>query len=324
MLRLLFWFLVGLLFLAACRQPAAPPAAELTATPTLPIGVSLQTVAPPTAVVQQTTPTPLPPPTATPSPTPVVYQVVEGDTLLAIALQQGVTVEEILALNPGLNPDFLSIGQVVTLPPRPTAIAQSAVGTAVPLQISVSQLAMYRTPVGGLWVLGLLRNDGDRAVENVRAQIELVDAAGSVVGSQLAWAALPITSAGESVPFGALFVQALPDDLQPVVAVVGGQTVVDLGSRTLDLAVVETAVDLEGDRVVVSGGVRNDGAETAAEITLLAVFLNGTGDMTGFQLHRLPVLLPSGETADFSFAGAPPGGQTVRAVITAQGQKVDP
>jgi len=43
---------------------------------------------------------------------------VAGDTLLAIAISFEVTLDEILDLNPGLDPDTLQIGQII-LVPRP-------------------------------------------------------------------------------------------------------------------------------------------------------------------------------------------------------------
>lgn len=50
---------------------------------------------------------------------PAVHTVQSGDTLSGIANQYGLTVESILAANELLNPDILSIGQVITLPDVP-------------------------------------------------------------------------------------------------------------------------------------------------------------------------------------------------------------
>lgn len=47
---------------------------------------------------------------------PLTYTVAEGDTLSAIAEDFDTTVERLVELNPGLDPDLLSTGQVITLP----------------------------------------------------------------------------------------------------------------------------------------------------------------------------------------------------------------
>ncbi|WP_445952539.1 peptidoglycan DD-metalloendopeptidase family protein [Thermodesulfitimonas sp.] len=43
------------------------------------------------------------------------YRVKEGDTLWDIARAQGLAVEDVIAANPGMNPDHLSVGQVIKL-----------------------------------------------------------------------------------------------------------------------------------------------------------------------------------------------------------------
>lgn len=324
MLRSVFVLsIVVLIMVTQCTNSDVTPPATMTATPTPQIGVTLATMAPPTAAVQQTTSTPLPPTPLPPTATPIVYQVQEGDTLLAIALQQGVTVDEIVAVNPGLNRDFLTIGQAITLPPRPTAVAQRVVGTAVPLAIDVAQINTYQTPIGTIWALGELVNRGDVAAENVQVQIAWRTASGDEVARHTAWAALPILPVGGTSPFGVLVTEALPDAVEPVVSVIGGQSVVDLGSRYLDVTVTETAVDLSGARVGLSGQVQNDGDVTAADVTVVATFYDAAGDVTGFQIRRLPGTLAAGGTAVFSVTAAPPGGQSSDVAVAVQAQMME-
>lgn len=55
-----------------------------------------------------------------PCPTNIFLEVGPGDTLFKIAGEQNTTVEEILALNPRLDPENLIIGSFICLPePRP-------------------------------------------------------------------------------------------------------------------------------------------------------------------------------------------------------------
>jgi hypothetical protein len=61
--------------------------------------------------------TPTPVPTEPPAPTPQVYVVAKGDTMSKIAKKFGVTIEEIMAVNPKIkNPDKIGIGDEITIP----------------------------------------------------------------------------------------------------------------------------------------------------------------------------------------------------------------
>jgi len=87
--------------------PTSTPAPTVTPTPTTP--------ATPTTIPATNTPTRVP---ATPTPvsTPVgtvSYTIRAGDTLAAIAQRFNTTVASLLALNPGLNPSRLRVGQVI-------------------------------------------------------------------------------------------------------------------------------------------------------------------------------------------------------------------
>ncbi|MCS7179089.1 MAG: LysM peptidoglycan-binding domain-containing protein [Anaerolineae bacterium] len=94
------------------------------------------TVTPTRTATPAATPTPTATPTETPTPTPLpprAHQVQPNDTLSAIAVRYDTTVEEIIALNPGLNPDALQIGQVLLIPPaRPTPTPSPVPGTVTP------------------------------------------------------------------------------------------------------------------------------------------------------------------------------------------------
>lgn len=112
------WWLLGPYLL-----PAYFPTPTLTVTPT-----HTPTIA--------ATSTPTPTPTETPTPTPLpprAHQVQPGDTLSYIAVRYDTTVEEIIALNPGINPEALPVGQVLLIPPaRPTPTPSPLPGTVEP------------------------------------------------------------------------------------------------------------------------------------------------------------------------------------------------
>lgn len=92
------------LLLPACRGPVRNPAA-LTPLPTP------TAIAPPTSTI-------LPSPTLPPTVTPVIveYIVQAGDTLFAIALRFGTTVEAIRQANGLAEGDILNVGQLLRIP----------------------------------------------------------------------------------------------------------------------------------------------------------------------------------------------------------------
>jgi LysM repeat protein len=321
----LILIILGML-LAACQSEAEGATLLLETavpTPTPQIGVSFATRAVPTTAVIQTTPTPLPTPTATPTATPIVYQIESGDTILGIAIQRGTTVAEILALNPGIVPENLQIGQPVVLPPPATAVALLAPGTAVPLMVAITKIHAYQTPIGSLWLLGEVTNDGEMPVENIQVEIGLLAADGRIVGKATAWVATSIVLPGERGPFGVLISEPPADFAQPTVAVVSGQAVVELGTRYLAVTVVESAMTFSDDSVLLNGIIGNDGADSASQVQLVATFYNAQGNVTGFQQQVVAEQLHVGEERPFLLEAAPPGGETVTYTLHAEAQTND-
>lgn len=66
------------------------------------------------------TPTPLPPDTPTPASLGSTYIVVEGDSPQGIADKLGVSLDALIAANPGILDAPLQVGQVIIIPPQPT------------------------------------------------------------------------------------------------------------------------------------------------------------------------------------------------------------
>ena len=311
--------------LTACQTGAetAVPTTTAVFTPTPQIGVSFVTRAAPTVAVIQTTPTPLPTPTATPTPTPIVYQIVSGDTLLGIAIERGTTVEEIVALNPGIVPENLQIGQPVVLPPPATVNPLLAPGTAVPIRVAITKIHAYQTPLGSLWLLGEVTNEGETAVENIQVEIGLLAADGRSVGSVTAWVAASIIQPGERGPFGVLVNEPPGDFTQQTVAVIGGQAVVELGNRTLAITVQDAALETNGDGVSVSGAVVNGAATAVAQVELTATFYDAQGNVTGYQQQVVAEELGVGAERPFLLEAAPPGGATLSYTLHAEAQIIN-
>lgn len=74
----------------------------------------------------------LPVPEPPPCPGGFFYQIQSGDTFYGLANRYGLTVQEIMAANPGVDPNNLQIGQEICIPRRPTTPERPRVLPLVP------------------------------------------------------------------------------------------------------------------------------------------------------------------------------------------------
>ncbi|MCL6509394.1 MAG: SH3 domain-containing protein [Anaerolineae bacterium] len=143
---------LALIVVAIARNSPAPA-------PTGGIAVTIYPTQPlPTPIPAAPIVAPTEAPTVEPTPTPRVtqYVVQPNDTLWDIAIRFGfTTLDAIIAANPGINPDFLSLGQVINIPgadfvppPRP----QPTVAPVQPQQPAPSYYVMGQVlpDAGGL------------------------------------------------------------------------------------------------------------------------------------------------------------------------------
>ncbi len=228
-----------------------------------------------------------------------------------------------MALNPGIVPENLQIGQPVVLPPPPTPSALSALGTPVPLQVTINKIHTYQTPVGSLWLLGEVTNEGETAVENIQVEIGLLAADGQRVGTASAWVAAAIILPGERGPFGVLINEPPEEFAQPTVAVVGGRAVVDLGTRTLNVTVRDVELTVNDDSVLLGGTAVNSAETAVSQVEFVATFYDAQGNVTGFQQQVVAEQLGMGEERPFRIEAAPPGGKTVTYTLYAEAQTIN-
>ncbi len=109
-------------------SPAGPASTQPPANSIQPVEVNAGTPTPPGTNAEPATPCQLPPDWT------VVYAVQRGDTLTQIALNNNLTVEEIIAANCIDNPDQLALGQEIRLPvnAEPAGATNAPASTPLP------------------------------------------------------------------------------------------------------------------------------------------------------------------------------------------------
>lgn len=140
-------------------MPGGPP--TFTPVPTL---TPLPTATPGPSPTPAPTVTPLP--TLSPTPAPLTHSVAAGESMWAIALSYGMTLEELEAANPEYNPDDLAIGDELvipglfqpTAPPPPDAAAPPGAAASVYAEVATEdeRLRMRSGPGEGYEVIAAL------------------------------------------------------------------------------------------------------------------------------------------------------------------------
>lgn len=137
-----------------------------------------------------------------PTPTPLTHVIVEGDTLLSIAIRYGVELPDLLLANPAVNPRLLIIGDGLIVP---RSGAQGPIPSATPVPIELSQIACYQDVVGEMTCLLTASVPGGSAVEGVVALVTLADSEGRALETEPAFGPINLVLPGKRIPLVATF-----------------------------------------------------------------------------------------------------------------------
>jgi len=279
------------LALAACGHEAqATPTRLATAEP-------FQTVAP------TQTPTLLPTSTGIlipPTPTIYTYMVVRGDTLSSIAQKAGVSLEALLAANPGLSPAALAVGTKLVIPTGKPIPVEPA---PTPAPLPVRQAQCWPETTGGLWCLALVENGSAETLENISARFDLLDSNGQELTSQVIYGLLDILAPGKSMPLAAHFAAPVQSDASLRVQVLTAIRLLPGDARYLPVSLENTliSVDASGRTAEVSGRVLPDGNGTVKMLWVLASAFDQAGNLVGVRRWDFPTTLTLAAPFSFDF-----------------------
>ncbi len=292
-----------LIILTACGQVVTPQPTVRTFPTSTPTPAHTPTFRP-----TATAPFTPPPATATPTitPTPVTHVVQEGETLLSIAFEYGVSLQALQTVNGIENPQFLQVGQTLFIPTGEEEAGTASgllLPTPTPLPFGVEGLAFHETPVGSLWCLGEIANTTDTTLTNIKIHVTLFDASGESQAEADAFTAADVIPPGERSPFGILFTTPPEDWANPQVAVVRGEAAGTLEDTYVPIAIAELDGQPAGPQFQVTGVVRNASEEQAADaVSVIVTTYDEQGLVTGFrraEVEQQGPLAP-GATAPFT------------------------
>lgn len=206
-----------------------------------------------------------------PTPTPLVYTVVENDTLTGIAFRHSVTLENLIAENPGLDPNFLTIGLTLTIPMEGVISAEFPTSTPVP--ITLQQPLCYRLAEGSLQCMTVVENDQTFDVENVVVLISLLSPDSDTL-SQIAFSPLNIIPAGQKLAVTATFAPPFSQDYLAQASLLSAMPISTEDQRYLQTELQIEAIDIspKGDQAYIAGSIELLPAQKDATVIWVSAF----------------------------------------------------
>lgn len=298
------WYTPLLLGLILAATACTPELSLETATAT-PINLHLTPYSSPTTTPSTAgtelaeiprTPTPLP----TLTPTPFTYSVARGDTMLGIALRFGLTLEELQAANPEVDPHFLSVDTDLVIPLE--GESPEVQPTPTPEALRVEPARCYTTVQGAVWCFILATNQNAFALENIVARVRLFAPSGEVADEGEAIMPLNLLPAGEAQPLVIFFPPPLPRELIPQVELLAALPVPGNAGRYLsaNIDIGETKIQEHGLQNTIRGKISlPNGSPEAGVIWLALVAYDQDGRVVGVRKWEAESGLTPGDSLAF-------------------------
>lgn len=229
----------------------------------------------PTTLATSTTAAEAPTVETTPRPTatPFTHTIQKDETLLVIAARYGISLEMLLAANPGINPRLLSIGQQLTIPGPEGGQLIPELPTTTPVPVQLSDVGCFPRPSQGITCLATVSNPGDEPVEGVVVGFTVFASDAQAATSIVVYTPLNLLLPGGTLPVSASF--STPSD--------GAYTV----RATLLSAIAAAHPEERYADVTLSEGARQSTAGKTSWTVSGEVEVAGPPDV---EVHRLVVL----------------------------------
>lgn len=257
--------------------------------------------------------------TPLPSPTPFTYTVQQGDSMSVIAEKFGVSLDDLQAANPEVSSNAMSVGQVIKIPSDPKN--PSGEPTPMPAPFTVEQIECYPTTDRGMWCFVLARNDLADTLENISAQVTLVDSSDAILATQTAFLALDILPPGASLPLAVFFAPDVPFDAQPRVQILTAIRIPQGDARYIPATIDNTLVQVNagGHSAQVNGVVVSpSGSSAASQVWVAATIYDDAGRVVGIRRWESNAGLPAGGSLPFNFQISSVGGRIARVEFTVE------
>lgn len=227
--------------------------------------------------------------------TPFYYIVEKGDTFSSIAHRHGVKLPDLIASNPNIDPNFLTIGITITIPITGSSNSISLAPTPIPLFLGEPNCFSQKD--GGIYCLIKVTNNQSFNVENVTAEITIQNSNEETTSTRLARSSLNLLKTGKSTVLTTYFPPPNPINYQTFTKLMTVLPVSKENNRYHQMDLRISTIELSEDnlRATISGII----ASPPENQTLTKVWVLGIA----YDSEKKPIGVRKWESTNSVFSG---------------------
>ncbi|NTV37178.1 MAG: LysM peptidoglycan-binding domain-containing protein [Anaerolineaceae bacterium] len=242
-------------------------------------------------------------PIPSPTPTPRTHKLTNSDTLFALAGFYGVTIEEILTANPGLDRDILPAGKDIIIPPSKTTGQGTPVNAPTLTVLPFGSINCLRSQEGGMWCFLPVTNDQPHPLENVSAQIRIEDQTSGKLQTMIGTTPLNLLHPGQTLPVTVYFPAPQPLIFRMDAQLISALPVPADDQRYTPVNIGELQINIEpgGHSAVIKTEVNSKDGKSSKQVWMAAIAYDRTGKMIGSRRWKSTNEIPAGKSLPVEF-----------------------
>lgn len=237
---------------------------------------------------------------AIPTATPFLYAIQSGDTLSVVAFRHNVSLQELLAANPGINPNLLIVGDEIIIPTGEGKI--SGIPTATPVALGLATPICYPNSDDSSWCYVTATNPMPQDLENVAARISIYSADGTKLEDEIAIPPLNLAKAEQSTILAALLPIIYLETNYAQAELLTSVPVSTDNTRYINIVIEIDTIEINGAVANVHGFVTvpvEENAIAASKIWIAVLAYDVNGQPIGTRKLRLEGVFLPGSPREF-------------------------
>jgi len=246
--------------------------------------------------------TPIP---AGPTPTPFVHIIQQGETLLEIAFRYGVQFDDIVLVNPQIDPNLLRIGEEIRIPGSDGEPVEILLPTPTPIPVHIKTLGCHESPSLAFICMVSITNNEEFMIAGVAAHITLHDWDGQVLDNQIVYAPLNQIPTGQEIPLIAIFDRKPSEYSGFHVDLLSAVQVADLTDELPQIEALDTKTIYKAEkRLVEVSGILSIAAHEGDEflVRVVGVVFDANGEPIGMNVWEERIDSANNEEIEYRFS----------------------